>query len=308
MGQRSSDFVSGSHSTAAGRRRQIGSNTAHVASPAGSGEKHRNVVQSAVCCTGAALTRQQHRDVQRMDPAIASECGMVPIRPDQVTLASARLWTQRAARQAELAFRQGGNQHVGRPPYRSQKQQQKQQCRFSPGRRSWREVSAATHFNGRRRGGNAGVPASALRATPALGMGDSDRVGTSRNAKSVGLPFLAAALSLHHPSAQASAVQCIASPPWVLSHTHAHGCAGCCPGAQGVLASEEEDQPVAVEETYSGNYVVVFDPLDGSSNIDAGISVGSIFGIYAPRCACTRLHAWCYLCMLMHGARVLSVR
>jgi hypothetical protein len=35
---------------------------------------------------------------------------------------------------------------------------------------------------------------------------------------------------------------------------------------------------VAVEETFSGNYVVVFDPLDGSSNIDAGISVGSIFG------------------------------
>lgn len=55
---------------------------------------------------------------------------------------------------------------------------------------------------------------------------------------------------------------------------------------QGVLASEEEDQPVAVEETYSGNYVVVFDPLDGSSNIDAGISVGSIFGIYAPSDEC----------------------
>lgn len=36
---------------------------------------------------------------------------------------------------------------------------------------------------------------------------------------------------------------------------------------------------MAVEETFSGNYVVVFDPLDGSSNIDAGISVGSIFGV-----------------------------
>ena len=31
---------------------------------------------------------------------------------------------------------------------------------------------------------------------------------------------------------------------------------------------------MAVEETFSGNYVVVFDPLDGSSNIDAGISTG----------------------------------
>ncbi len=35
-----------------------------------------------------------------------------------------------------------------------------------------------------------------------------------------------------------------------------------------------------------GNYIVVFDPLDGSSNIDAGISVGSIFGIYEPSDEC----------------------
>lgn len=41
-------------------------------------------------------------------------------------------------------------------------------------------------------------------------------------------------------------------------------------GRTGVIASEEEDTPVAVEETTSGNYIVVFDPLDGSSNIDAG--------------------------------------
>lgn len=36
----------------------------------------------------------------------------------------------------------------------------------------------------------------------------------------------------------------------------------------------------------SGHYVAVFDPLDGSSNIDAGISVGSIFGIYEPNEEC----------------------
>jgi fructose-1,6-bisphosphatase len=54
-----------------------------------------------------------------------------------------------------------------------------------------------------------------------------------------------------------------------------------------VIASEEEDLPVAVEETFSGEYVVVFDPLDGSSNIDAGISVGSIFGIYEPSPECS---------------------
>ena len=33
--------------------------------------------------------------------------------------------------------------------------------------------------------------------------------------------------------------------------------------------------------------MVVFDPLDGSSNIDAGISVGSIFGVYAPSEDCS---------------------
>lgn len=42
-----------------------------------------------------------------------------------------------------------------------------------------------------------------------------------------------------------------------------------------------------MEETFSGNYVVVFDPLDGSSNIDAGISTGSIFGIYDPNDECS---------------------
>lgn len=30
----------------------------------------------------------------------------------------------------------------------------------------------------------------------------------------------------------------------------------------------------------AGKYCVVFDPLDGSSNIDCNVSVGSIFGIY----------------------------
>eukprot|EP00252_Welwitschia_mirabilis_P022160 TRINITY_DN5914_c0_g1_i1.p1 TRINITY_DN5914_c0_g1~~TRINITY_DN5914_c0_g1_i1.p1 ORF type:complete len:426 (+),score=77.25 TRINITY_DN5914_c0_g1_i1:192-1469(+) len=53
-------------------------------------------------------------------------------------------------------------------------------------------------------------------------------------------------------------------------------------GRTGIIASEEEDVPVAVEESFSGNYIVVFDPLDGSSNIDAAVSTGSIFGVYRP--------------------------
>mmetsp|Transcript_11919 Transcript_11919/g.16502 ORF Transcript_11919/g.16502 Transcript_11919/m.16502 type:complete len:442 (+) Transcript_11919:32-1357(+) len=51
-------------------------------------------------------------------------------------------------------------------------------------------------------------------------------------------------------------------------------------GKLGVIASEEEDNPVVVDELYSGEYVATFDPLDGSSNIDAAISTGTIFGVF----------------------------
>lgn len=47
-----------------------------------------------------------------------------------------------------------------------------------------------------------------------------------------------------------------------------------------VLVSEEVDAPIFVPEELSGKYCVTFDPLDGSSNIDCNVSVGSIFGIY----------------------------
>ncbi|KAI3474801.1 hypothetical protein Pfo_030060 [Paulownia fortunei] len=57
-------------------------------------------------------------------------------------------------------------------------------------------------------------------------------------------------------------------------------------GRTGIIASEEEDVPVAVEETYSGNYMVVFDPIDGSANIDTSLTTGSIFGIYGPDKQC----------------------
>jgi fructose-1,6-bisphosphatase I len=46
-----------------------------------------------------------------------------------------------------------------------------------------------------------------------------------------------------------------------------------------VLCSEENDEPIILDTT-SGGYAVVFDPLDGSSNIDCNLSVGTIFGIY----------------------------
>eukprot|EP00599_Poterioochromonas_sp_BG-1_P001878 CAMPEP_0173134680 /NCGR_PEP_ID=MMETSP1105-20130129/1440_1 /TAXON_ID=2985 /ORGANISM="Ochromonas sp., Strain BG-1" /LENGTH=402 /DNA_ID=CAMNT_0014046533 /DNA_START=141 /DNA_END=1349 /DNA_ORIENTATION=- len=73
-------------------------------------------------------------------------------------------------------------------------------------------------------------------------------------------------------------------------------------GKVGVLASEEEDNPMPVDNSFDryrdqglqttqfksdvlieeteGQYVAVFDPLDGSSNVDAGIPTGTIFGIF----------------------------
>ena len=72
-------------------------------------------------------------------------------------------------------------------------------------------------------------------------------------------------------------------------------------GKMGVIASEEEDNPVDVlddeglgsydkrgdalmDET--GRYTAVFDPLDGSSNVDAGIPTGTIFGIFEDNAEC----------------------
>jgi fructose-1,6-bisphosphatase I len=49
----------------------------------------------------------------------------------------------------------------------------------------------------------------------------------------------------------------------------------CC-----LLVSEEMDNVVEVETEKSGRYVVCFDPLDGSTNIDCLASIGSIFAVY----------------------------
>ncbi|XP_005615849.1 fructose-1,6-bisphosphatase 1 isoform X1 [Canis lupus baileyi] len=47
-----------------------------------------------------------------------------------------------------------------------------------------------------------------------------------------------------------------------------------------VLVSEEDKHAIIVEPEKRGKYVVCFDPLDGSSNIDCLASIGTIFGIY----------------------------
>ncbi|XP_031838078.1 fructose-1,6-bisphosphatase [Nomia melanderi] len=47
-----------------------------------------------------------------------------------------------------------------------------------------------------------------------------------------------------------------------------------------MLVSEENANAIEVELEKRGKYIICFDPLDGSSNIDCLVSVGSIFGIY----------------------------
>ncbi|KIX97131.1 uncharacterized protein Z520_07245 [Fonsecaea multimorphosa CBS 102226] len=45
------------------------------------------------------------------------------------------------------------------------------------------------------------------------------------------------------------------------------------------LVSEEEEDVIYFDEAKDARYVVACDPIDGSSNLDAGVSVGTIFGI-----------------------------
>ncbi len=60
-------------------------------------------------------------------------------------------------------------------------------------------------------------------------------------------------------------------------------------GRLAVMASEEEEDIIPIPERFDvGKYVLLFDPLDGSSNIDVNVSVGTIFGIYHRKTASGR--------------------
>jgi len=47
-----------------------------------------------------------------------------------------------------------------------------------------------------------------------------------------------------------------------------------------VMTSEEEENIIPVAEGYEGKYTLAFDPLDGSSNIDVNVSIGTIFSVH----------------------------
>jgi fructose-1,6-bisphosphatase I len=51
-----------------------------------------------------------------------------------------------------------------------------------------------------------------------------------------------------------------------------------------IMASEERDEVIQIPDKFpKGNYVLLFDPLDGSSNIDANVSIGTIFSIHRKK-------------------------
>lgn len=60
-----------------------------------------------------------------------------------------------------------------------------------------------------------------------------------------------------------------------------------CLGYRGnisILVSEEEKEPQLIQNAgEKSQYIVLFDPLDGSSNIDVNVSIGTIFSIFKQR-------------------------
>ncbi len=51
-------------------------------------------------------------------------------------------------------------------------------------------------------------------------------------------------------------------------------------GRVAIVGCEELEEPVALGDSPDHRYMVLMDPLDGSSNIDVAVSIGSIFGIW----------------------------
>ena len=77
---------------------------------------------------------------------------------------------------------------------------------------------------------------------------------------------------------------------WHIMKTYAHAgfrdfvlCLG-YRGNVGIMVSEEDDEPTIIKELDGeAKYIVLFDPLDGSSNIDVNVSIGTIFSVLQRR-------------------------
>ncbi len=67
-------------------------------------------------------------------------------------------------------------------------------------------------------------------------------------------------------------------------------------GHLAALVSEELDSPHVIPNRYpKGEYLLVFDPLDGSSNIDVNVSVGTIFSVLRLPSGCPEPTRQCFL-------------
>jgi fructose-1,6-bisphosphatase I len=58
-----------------------------------------------------------------------------------------------------------------------------------------------------------------------------------------------------------------------------------CPSVAVCASEEEEEAHIVRSASEGGRYAVLFDPLDGSSNIDVGVGVGTIFSVLPNTCA-----------------------
>ena len=58
---------------------------------------------------------------------------------------------------------------------------------------------------------------------------------------------------------------------------------GRCGEFVSMVSEEEQDVLTALESDGDSHFVIAFDPLDGSSNIDVNVSIGTIWGIYKKR-------------------------
>lgn len=67
----------------------------------------------------------------------------------------------------------------------------------------------------------------------------------------------------------------------IIANTIWVDCLKSC-GVCALLVSEEEEEAIIIDDP-TGPFCVAFDPLDGSSNIDCNVSVGSIFSVYRKK-------------------------
>src|SRR3712207_5964684 len=67
-------------------------------------------------------------------------------------------------------------------------------------------------------------------------------------------------------------------------------------GALAAMASEEMEHPHPIPNRYPvGEFLLLFDPLDGSSNIDVNVSIGTIFSVLRLPEGCPAADERCFL-------------